>query len=180
MPVTYSGMTSAVNDVQVVVTFILAATERQQDQTVLRRNREIRERQDQEYQESLAIDRERDRQRLEEEEAMERQRIATEVNENAIREALEQLPEEPLENVNTVRIRLRGLQGNTVQRTFYTTDTTEVLFRAAFALLALPSPHFRLRRSVSANGTTIENNGVTLQELVQDNTTLLVEMNDEE
>ena len=50
------------------------------------------------------------------------------VNENAIREALEQLPEEPLENVNTVRIRLRGLQGNTVQRTFYTTDTTEVMF----------------------------------------------------
>ena len=48
-------------------------------------------------------------------------------NENAITEALEQLPEEQLENVNTVTIRLRGPQGNTIQRTFCTTDTTEVI-----------------------------------------------------
>ena len=47
-------------------------------------------------------------------------------NQHIISEAPDQLPEEPLENVDTVRVRIRGPQGKTVQRTFFTTDTTEV------------------------------------------------------
>lgn len=171
-------------DVQVVITFILAAVERQQVQSTIRSNREIRQRQDEAYQESLAIDRERDHRRLVEEETMERRRVAAEANQHEIREALNQLQEEPLENVDTVRVRIRGPQGRTVQRTFFTTDTTEVLFLAAFALLALPSQHFRLRGSVATSETTtciiIENNGLSLSELLQGDTTLSVEMTDEE
>ena len=47
-------------------------------------------------------------------------------NQHEISEALDQLQEEPLENVDIVRVRIRGPQGRTVQRTFFTTDTTEV------------------------------------------------------
>lgn len=48
-------------------------------------------------------------------------------NERAIREARGLLPEEPLENEDTLTIRLRGPQGNDVRRTFYAVDTTEVI-----------------------------------------------------
>ena len=53
-----------------------------------------------------------------------------------------------------------------------------ILFLAAFALLGLPSDQFNLRDSVSAE--SIPNNGSPLRELFRENTTLSVEMTDEE
>ncbi|KAM7442353.1 FAS-associated factor2 [Porites harrisoni] len=155
-------------------------------------NRELREQQDREYQESLAQDQERERQRAEERQREEerqqgeaeglreeeRNRAEAERrNAEAIREAREGLPPEPLENENTLTVRIRGPNGNSVLRTFFNHETTQVLFRAAFALLSLPSQDFVIHRH---QGPPIHNDGSSLVDLSLNNyTVLIIEMQDE-
>ncbi|KAM7442352.1 FAS-associated factor2 [Porites harrisoni] len=139
-----------------------------------RTNRELREQQDREYQESLAQDQERAEGLREEE----RNRAEAERrNAEAIREAREGLPPEPLENENTLTVRIRGPNGNSVLRTFFNHETTQVLFRAAFALLSLPSQDFVIHRH---QGPPIHNDGSSLVDLSLNNyTVLIIEMQDE-
>ncbi|KAJ7319178.1 hypothetical protein OS493_036580 [Desmophyllum pertusum] len=134
-PVVLTNLTS----VQEFVDFIHRAVRVQQDQVLLRQSRELVARQNAEYQQGLLIDIER-----------------------AIRETRNQLPAEPLVNgEHTVNIRLRDHEGNVLGRTFWESDTTQVLFSAAFALLELPSQNFSLR----THDGLIDNNGTSLTEL---------------
>ncbi|CAH3156718.1 unnamed protein product, partial [Porites lobata] len=141
----------------------------------LRTNRELREQQDREYQESLAQDQERERQR--EEERQQREVIYDSVTLIIKYLAREGLPPEPLENENTLTVRIRGPNGNSVLRTFFNHETTQVLFRAAFALLSLPSQDFVIHRH---RGPPIHNDGSSLVDLSLNNyTVLIIEMQDE-
>lgn len=164
----------------------------QNTQLQARRDRNLREQQDREYQESLACDQERQRQREDErqreEERKQRQgerliqeeRIRVEAerrNAEAICEARAGLPHEPLESENTITLRIRGPTGNSIQRTFFDYDTTQVLFRTAFALLSLPSQDFVLHRH---QGPSIDNDGSSLSEIsLKSHTVLVIEMHDE-
>lgn len=177
---------------QEVVNFICNAVTVQNTQLQARTNRELREQQDREYQESLAQDQERERQRAEERQREEerQQREAEGLREEernraeaerrnaeAIREAREGLPPEPLENENTLTVGIRGPNGNSVLRTFFNHETTQVLFRAAFALLSLPSQDFVIQRH---QGPPIHNDGSSLVDLSLNNyTVLIIEMQDE-
>ncbi|KAL9966005.1 hypothetical protein ACROYT_G024011 [Oculina patagonica] len=187
-------LTNCLN-VQEVIGFIERAIRVQQDQIGLRRTRELRAEQDQAYQESLQRDRERARQReeerlREEELERERQRVQREEEERAreaelerersnaeaLREARENLPEEPLAREDTTQVRIRGPDGEVVSRTFYMSDTTQVLYNAAFVLLALPSQNFRIR----TYSRVLENDGSDLSTLeLMESTVLSIEMLDE-
>lgn len=187
-PHTLPGLT----DPQEVVSFICRAVSAQNTQLQARRDRNLREQQEREYQESLACDQERQRQRKDErqreEERKQRQRehliqeerIRVEAecrNAEAIRVARAGLPHEPLESENTITLRIRGPTGNSIQRTFFDYDTTQVLFRTAFALLSLPSQDFVFHRH---QGPSILSDGSSLSEIsLKSHTVLVIEMHDE-
>lgn len=189
-PRTLPGLT----DPQELVSFICRAVSAQNTQLQARRDRNLREQQDREYKESLACDQERQRQREDErqreeerkhrqgERLIQEERIRVEAecrNAEAIWdcEARAGLPHEPLESENTITLRIRGPTGNFIQRTFFDHDTTQVLFRTAFALLSLPSQDFVLHRH---QGPSIHNDGSTLSEIsLNSHSVLVIEMHDE-